>query len=112
MPFINFTNPITILLALILFILILFLGKETHKSAIIAVMLFAFLAILVGHTIELMVIKDIAEGVYISLTRSIVVDFVFIFLSFISYLWIDDVQARIEKKKSIDNSLDWFWSKV
>lgn len=112
MPFINFTNPITILLALILFILVLFLGKETHKSAIAAVMLFAFLAILVGHTVELMVIKNIAEDVYISLTRSIVVDFVFIFLSFISYLWIDDIQAKVEKKKSIDNSLDWFWSKV
>lgn len=112
MPFINFTNPITILLALILFILVLFLGKETHKSAIPAVMLFAFLAILVGHTVELMVMNNIAEDVYISLTRSIVVDFVFIFLSFISYLWIDDIQARIEKKKSIDNSLDWFWSKV
>ena len=52
MPMINFTNPTTVLLGVILFLLILFLGKETKRSAIIAVMLFVFIAILVGHTVE------------------------------------------------------------
>lgn len=112
MPFIDFTNTVTILLALVLFVLILFLSKEIHKSAVPAMMLFIFLALLVGHTIELMVIPDITQEVNYTLTRSIVVDFVFIFLSFISYLWIDDIQAKIEKKKSIDDSLSWFWAKV
>lgn len=112
MPFINFTNAATILLALVLFLLILFLGKETHKSAILAVMLFVFLFLLVCHVIELNVIPNISEETYYALTRCLVVDLVFIFLSFISYLWIDDIQAKIEKKKSIDDSLSWFWSKV
>lgn len=112
MPFIDFTNPITILLALILFILVLFLGKETHKSAVPATMLFVFLILLVCHSIELMIIPEMTQVTYNALTRSVLVDFVFIFLSFISYLWIDDLQSKVEKKKSIDNSLDWFWSKV
>lgn len=42
MPIINFINPFTALLALVLFLLVLILGKETHKSAIIATMLFVF----------------------------------------------------------------------
>lgn len=112
MPFINFSDSLTVLLGLVLFVLTLFLGKETHKSAIPAAMLGVFLVILVIHVAELMLIADITEEVYNALTTSILVDFVFIFLSFISYLWIDDVQARIEKKKSIDDSLNWFWSKV
>lgn len=112
MPFINFTNPVTLLLALILFILLLFLGKETHKSGILAVMLFVFLLLLICHSIELMVIPEITTETYHSLTISIAVDFVFIFLSFMSYLWIDDIQAKVEKKKSIDDSLNWFWAKV
>ena len=112
MPFINFTNIITLLLALVLFVLVLFLGKETHKSQIQAAMLFAFLILLVCHVIELTVMPNITAEVHFELSRSILVDFVFIFLSFISYLWIDDVQSKIEKKKSIDNSLDWFWKKV
>lgn len=112
MPIINFTNPITVLLGVVLFVLVLILGKETHKSAIPAVMLFAFLALLVGHAIELFTFNAANEEVYKAITTSLVVDFVFIFLSFISYLWIDDVQAKVEKKKSIDDSLNWFWSKV
>lgn len=112
MPFINFTNIATILLALSLFILILFLGKETHKSGVPAMMLFVFLLLLVGHAVEFGVMPNITEQVKYDLSRSILVDFIFIFLSFISYLWIDDVQAKVEKKKSIDNSLDWFWKKV
>ena len=112
MPIINFTNTFTILLALILFVLVLFLGKETHKSAIPAAMLFVFLILLVAHGVELMAIKDMDELTYFSITRSILVDFVFIFLSFISYLWVDDIQAKREKKKSIDDSLNWFWAKV
>lgn len=112
MPIINFTNPITVLLAVILFVLVLILGKETHKSAIPAVMLFVFLAILVGHALRLFTFNSTNEEIYKAITTSLVVDFVFIFLSFISYLWIDDVQAKVEKKKSIDDSLSWFWAKV
>lgn len=112
MPMINFTNPITAFLGLILFVLVLFLGKETHKSIIPAVMLFIFLAILVGHAIELFVINEMTETIYKSITSSLVFDFVFVFLSFISYLWTDDIQAKVEKKRSIDDSLNWFWAKI
>ena len=112
MPFINFTNIITVLLAVILFGLIIFLGKELHKSALPAIMLFAFLIIPVCHAMELMLIPNISKEVYHAIARSIAVDFGFIFLSFISYLWVDDIQAKIEKRKSIDDSLNWFWAKV
>lgn len=112
MPMINFSNPLTVLLGLILFVLVLILGKETHKSAVIAIMLFVFLAILIGHAVELSMYNSTDITVYKSITTSLFVDFIFVFLSFISYLWIDDVQAKIEKKKSIDDSLSWFWAKV
>ena len=77
-------------------------------------MLFAFLIILVCHAMELMLIPNISKEVYHAIARSIAVDFGFIFLSFISYLWVDDIQAKIEKRKSIDidDSLNWFWAKV
>ena len=112
MPFINFTNVATILLALLVFLLVLFLGKETNKSGISAVMLFVFLMILVCHVIELATITNITEEMHYSITRSILVDFIFIFLAFISYLWMVDFQAKKYGKKSYDNSLDWFWKKV
>ena len=111
-PMINFANIITILLAVILFVLVLILGKETHKSQIVATMLFIFLGLLIGHSIELITFKSNNNFAYDSIRVSMIFDFIFIFLSFFSYLWVDDIQAKVEKKKSIDNSLDWFWKEV
>ena len=112
MPFINFTNVATMLLTLVVFLLALVLSKETKKSGIIATMLSVFLIILVCHAVELGTISNITEEMHYAITRSILVDFVFIFLSFISYLWMDEIQAQVENRKSIDNSLDWFWKRV
>ena len=112
MPFIDFTNPLTVLVALILFLLVLFLAKHTKRSMIIGIMLFTFLAIITGHTVEL-TMMGIDESITVStIATCITVDFVFILLSFLSYLWIDELEAKEMKKRSIDNSLDWFWSKV
>lgn len=112
MPFINFTNVATMLLTLVVFLLALVLSKETKKSGIIATMLSVFLIILVCHAVELGTISNITEEMHYAITRSILVDFVFIFLSFISNLWMDEIQAKVENRKSIDNSLDWFWKRV
>ncbi len=112
MPIINFTNPVVILIAVILFALVLYLGRETKKSFIVGIMLFVFIAILLCHTIEFMTIAQSNQEVYKAITRTATIDLVFIFLSFISYLWVDDIEVKAGKKKSIDNSLEWFWNKV
>lgn len=112
MPFINFTNPTAILIGVILFLLVLYLARETKKAWIIGIMLFAFLGLLVGHTVEFATVAKENEEIYNAVLASATMDLVFIFLSFITYLWIDDIEAKAGKKKSIDNSLDWFWNKV
>ncbi len=110
MPLINFTEPFAILTALVLFILVLLLAKENKKSIFLAIMLGVFLLIIAGHTIEFSISNEVElQNIY---AKCITVDFIFIFLSFISYLWIDDMEAKAGKKKSIDDSLNWFWSKV
>ena len=112
MPMINFTNPVTLLIATLLFVLVLILSKETKKSAIIAVLLFIFVGLLVAHTILLTTATNVTEEVRSNLIFTMVLDLVFILISFIGYLWIDDIEAKYKKKKSIDNSLDWFWQKI
>lgn len=112
MPFINFSNPTAILIGVILFLLVLYLARETKKAWIIGIMLFVFLGLLVGHTVEFATIARESEEIYNSLLASAIMDLIFIFLSFITYLWVDDIEVKEGKKKSIDNSLDWFWNKV
>ena len=112
MPIINLSNPFNILVALILYILILFLAKEIKRSNVTCIMLLAFLTIIVGHCIEFVMVQDPTGVITSTLANCIAVDFVFTFLSFIAYLWMDDVETKDRKLKSIDNSLDWFWKKV
>lgn len=112
MPIIDLSNPFNVLVALILYILILFLAKEIKRSNVTCIMLLAFLTIIVGHCIEYALVKDPTGEITTTLANCIAVDFVFTFLSFIAYLWMDDVEAKDRKLKSIDNSLDWFWKKV
>ena len=112
MPMINFTDPLTLLIAVILYVLVVLLAKETKKSAIVAVMLFAFVALLVIHTIMYITGSDLTHEVLSSLIYTVIFDLIFVLISFVAYLWIDDIEAKLKKEKSIDNSLDWFWGKV
>ena len=111
-PFINFAKPVPVLTAVALFILVVYLAKETKKSWITAFLLGLFLTIIIGHALELAILSDKLASIKNMLAISLTYDFMFIFLSFFSYLWIDDIEAKDGKKKSIDDSLSWFWSKV
>lgn len=112
MPMINFTNPVILLVVTLVFVLLLILAKETKKSLISAIILFAFIFLLVAHAIMYLTGSELSAEVLSNISFTMVFDLIFILLSFISYLWIDDIEAKVKKKKSIDNSLDWFWNKV
>ena len=108
MPIINFTQPFSIFVGVVLFVL----AKENKKAWIIGTVLFAFIGLLVGHTVEFILMPNESQEIYNAITTSATIDLLFIFISFISYLWIDDIEAKEGRRKSIDNSLDWFWNKV
>mgnify|MGYP003370330172 FL=1 len=106
----NISQPFTLLLVLAATVLLLFLGREIKKSYIVAIPLGAFLILLILHAINLITTSS-SDIIYV-VSRCIALDFAFIFVTFLGYLWVDAIEAKEEKKKSIDNSLDWFWSKV
>lgn len=110
---IDITSPIIIAQLVAIVVLLLVLGRINKKAAFPAVSLFIFLALLIVHVSQFMSSDAVITAeMRTILTRSMTIDFVFILVSFISYLWIDDIETKDKKKKSIDNSLEWFWSKV
>jgi len=111
MPMINFANPILLAMALLLFLGTLLLSREFKKSVIMGGTLAVFLILSVANCI-LLTLNGGNELLRADLVTTLVFDLIFVFLSFITYLWIDDIEAKLNKKKSIDNSLDWFWKKV
>ena len=101
----NITSPFTLILLLLVTVLLIFLGRELKKSYILAIPLFAYLALLIMHVAQLMTLPIEYNNMSSTLSWCVVLDFAFIFVSFISYLWIDDVEAKANNKKSLDNSL-------
>lgn len=108
----DISNPLTLLLTLAATILLIFLSQEIKKSYIVAVPLFAFLGILIMHVAQVATLSEEYRYMLATISRCIVIDFIFVLITFFAYLWVDDIEARATGKKSIDNSLDWFWKKV
>lgn len=108
----DISNPLTLLLLLAATVLLIFLAQEVKKSMIAAVLLFAYLIVLIMHVAQVATLSEEYRYMITTLSRCIVIDFIFVFISFFSYLWVDDIETRALGKKSLDNSLDWFWRKV
>ena len=120
--FINFTDPFYVLIALILFVLLVFLSRNTKSNTAPAIELLIYLFILTIHTVELIVSSN-DSNVVITLTKCITIDEVFIFISFLNLLWADRLQIDKEKKskgkgkkgkveKSFEDGLDTMFKKV
>ena len=95
MPIINFTNPIHVVVALVLVLLCAFLAQQYKKNTIPCIVLLVFLAILVGHTIELSALSSTAD--IMPFAVSIAVDEIFIFVSFLFFIWLDRIQVETAK---------------
>lgn len=108
----NISNPLTLILMLAATVLLIFLAQEIKKSNIAAITLFAYLGILIMHVVQISTLSEEYRIMLPTISKCIVIDFVFVFITFFAYLWVDDIEAKFKGKKSIDNSLDWFWKKV
>lgn len=108
----DISQPLALLLVLAATVLLIFLSQEVKKSYIVALPLFAFLAMLIMHVAQIATLSEEYRYMITTVSRCIVIDFVFVLITFFSYLWVDDTEAKAMGKKSIDNSLDWFWKKV
>lgn len=108
--FLNTIEPLTTLLLLAVSVLLIFLGKEIKKPVAPAIVLIAFLLILVMHAVQLFMPSY--EEYYVTIRYCMAFELTMVLVSFLSYLWVDDIASKFYKKKSIDNSLDWFWKQV
>ena len=108
----DISNALTLILMLVATVLLIFLSQEIKKSYISGIVLFAYLILLVVHVAQLVTLPQEFNYMVSTLSRCIAVDFVFILISFFAYLWVDDIEAKKLGRKSLDNSLEWFWKKV
>lgn len=110
MYILDLSEPIAIVISLFITTICIVLGKQLKKSFIPAIPLLIFAILILIHVFQSAITIDLVEKAITK--KSLGTDAVMIFLSYISYLWVDDIEAKEKNKKSIDNSLDWFWKKI
>lgn len=108
----NVSNAITLILLLVATILLIFLSQELKKSYIVGIALIFYLFLLLIHVFQLVTLSETYAYLSTTLSWCVIIDFAFIAITFFSFLWVDDIEAKALNKKSIDNSLDWFWKEL
>lgn len=109
----DLTNLLTLFLVLIATVLFIYLSQETKRSIVAAIPLFAFLIDLIVHTVQVLTLKDEFSYLYSKLCWNMALDFTFLLVTFLGYLWADEVEAKEYNKKTIDSrGINWLWKKV
>ncbi len=109
---IDLTQPLTTLLCVAVLVALIFLGHELKNSIAPGIALGLSTLLIVLHAVQLYVFTDAYANYTAILSTSIIYDFAFVLVSYLAYLWIDDIEAKVKNKKSIDDSLEWFWKKI
>ena len=109
----DLTNIFTLLLVTIATVLLIYLSQELKKSLVAVIPLFAFVVDLVIHTIQTLTLKQEYSYLFGTLTANMAIDFAFLLVTFLAYLWADDVEAKAQNKKTINSKgIDWLFKQV
>lgn len=100
MFFINMVDPWSLLIALFLTVCFMYIGKEAKKSYVPLMPLIVYLIILIMHTIQYIFKLPIQEeNSFLVISQCILIDCILIFTSYISYLWINEIEGKSKIKK-------------
>lgn len=96
----------------LIMVLVIVFARKIENPILPGGLILLNLALLIYHTY---VVNSLPVGLEDAISRTyiyIATDFLWLLISFLAYLWIDDISARKFNKKSYDNSISWFWDKL
>lgn len=109
----DLTNLLTLILVVMATILLIYLSQEIKNSTVAIVPLTAFVIDLIVHTVQLLTLKEEFAYLYSKLALNMAVDFAFLLVTFLAYLWADEVEAKAKNKKVIDSKgIEWLFKQV
>lgn len=88
------------------------LARKVEKPIFPGVLIIVNLGLLLYHSYILNNLPSYFENQIAQTYLCIAMDFLWLLLSFLGYLWVDDIRAVKLNKKSYDNSMSWFWNKL
>lgn len=108
----NTSSPLVIVFLTLLVALIIYLSRKSEKEVFLIIEMVVIILLLVYHSVYLDSLLSSQEELISQAYHCLAVDLILLLISFISFLWVDDVVAKKKKLKSYDDSLSWFWNKL
>lgn len=109
--FLNTSNPITMLVIVAVMALVITLSRKAEIVWPLILLMIGITGYLIYHSVQLDSLEKGSELISI-VYHCIACDLIYMLITFISYLWVDDIVAKKKKLKSYDDSLSWFWNKL
>lgn len=109
---INTASYLPIIVITISIVGIIILSKKIERTFLLGILIIMNLGLLLYHSYLLNSISSMFVEQISHLYLCLAMDFLWLLISFLGYLWIDDISSIKFKKKSYDNSLSWFWNKL
>jgi Na+/citrate or Na+/malate symporter len=105
-------NVLTIVIVTLTTVLVIAFSRKIEKPTLPGILILVYLFLLIYHSYILKNVSVDLEEVISQIYLFIAMDFLWLLMSFLGYLWIDDISATKLHKKSYDDSLKWFWDKI
>ena len=105
-------NALMIVFVTIAMVVIIALSIKIENSMLPGGLILVTLLLLIYHTYVLNNIPAGFEEAISSTYLCIAMDFLWLLISFLAYLWVDVITAIKFNKKSYDDSMAWFWDKL
>ena len=107
------TDKVTFVLLLIATILLMYLSRETKNSKIALATLIFFVLDLIIHTVQILTLSESNSYLYSKLCFNMIIDYIFILITYLAYIWADEIEAKYYKKKIIKKSgIEWLFKQV
>lgn len=110
--FLDTANALQIIVITFATVGIIALARKVEKSIFPGVLIIVNLALLLYHSYILNNLPSYFEVQISQIYLCLAMDFLWLLISFLGYLWIDDIVSIKFNKKSYDNSMAWFWNKL
>ena len=105
-------NTVQIVIITLATVGVIALARKMEKSFLPGILIIVNLGLLLYHSYVLNSLPQALVEQTSQIYLCLAMDFLWLLISFLGYLWIDDITAIKFNKKSYDNSLAWFWDKL
>jgi len=110
--FLNTANPFVIMFYTLIVAGLIFVARRYENVVLLIVLIIANISFLIYHSVTLEKLEADQVEMISQVYHCIGFDLIMLLLIFISYLWVDNLNAKKKKIKSYDDGLDWFWNKL